>query len=198
MINSHIEQFSALLFDLDGTVANSMPAHNNAWLEVLGKDGKLVTHEILQEYAGMTSLKLVPKLNERFGLNLDPESLSHKKEMIFLEHLHEVTLIESVHEIIKAYSHKPMAIVSGGTRENVIRTLSILNISHHFSHLVCAGDTTRGKPHADPFLKAASLLNVDPTQCLVFEDAEPGIIGAKKAGMGVIKVGQDHQLTALF
>lgn len=193
-MNSEIEKYSALLFDLDGTVANSMPVHNRAWMEVFGKDAKFITHEILQEYAGMPSLKLVPKLNERFGLNYDAEILSEKKEKIFLENLHEVTLIEPVFEVIKKFSHKPMAIVSGGIRENVAHTLSLLKISHYFSHLVCAGETARGKPHADPFLKAASLLNVDPTQCLVFEDAEPGILGAKKAGMGVIRVGQDHQL----
>lgn len=194
-MNTVIDKYSALLFDLDGTIADSMPIHNRAWMEVLGEDAKHITNEILQSYAGMSSLKMVSLLNQRFGLKLDPELISHKKELLFLKNLHEVTLIESVFAVIKNFSHKPMAIVSGGTRENVSKTLTLLKLNSYFTHLVCAGETELGKPHPDPFLKAATLLMIDPAQCLVFEDAEPGIIGAKKAGMGVIRVGADHKLT---
>lgn len=196
-----INNFDALLFDLDGTIAHSMPIHNQAWIdglvELLGDRAKIITHDMLNGFAGISTLKTIEIFNERYGFNLDPQSFSHTKEQNFLNRLHEVTIIKNVYDVIKLYSSKPMAIVSGGPRNNVQKMLKHLQVENYFPCLVCAEDTILGKPHPDPFLKASELLNVQPSKCLVFEDGEAGIIGAQKAKMSVVKVHFDQTLEYL-
>jgi len=79
-------------------------------------------------------------------------------------------------------------VVSGGSRSTVSITLSVLGLTDLIEVLVCAGETPNGKPHPDPFLKAAHDLNVDPKKCLVFEDGDPGTNAAEAAGMRWIRV----------
>jgi HAD superfamily hydrolase (TIGR01509 family) len=83
-----------------------------------------------------------------------------------------------------------IAVVSGGSRSTVQKTLTILGILPYIEVLVCAGETPQGKPYADPFLKAAELLGVDPSKCVVFEDGVPGVKAAEAAGMDWIRVDQ--------
>ena len=82
----------------------------------------------------------------------------------------------------------PLAIASGGPRVIVQRSLEITGLRHLFSAVVTADDVKHGKPSPDMFLLAAQQLGVPPEQCLVFEDAEPGIQGALAAGMKVVRV----------
>jgi HAD superfamily hydrolase (TIGR01509 family) len=81
-------------------------------------------------------------------------------------------------------------VVSGGRRSTVSKTLEVLDIGSYLDVIVCAGETPRGKPHPDPFLKAATLLGVEPSECVVFEDGQPGVDGAIAAGMDWIRVDQ--------
>jgi HAD superfamily hydrolase (TIGR01509 family) len=178
----NLDRYSALLFDLDGTLANSMGLHNEAWIGTLRDRGHHITSEILQEYAGIQNPKTVSLFNQRFGWGLDAASVIADKEARFLKTLEQVKPIEAVLKIaLDNFEKRPLAIVS-----QTLRTLGIANL---FPVLVCAEDTEKGKPHPDPFLKAAELLNVDPKKCIVFEDGEAGIRGARAAGMGVVKVG---------
>ncbi len=114
-----IDNFSTLLFDLDGTLADSMALHNQAWLETLQEFGCPMTAEILQEYAGISNPKTVTIFNQRFGWKLDPQLIAQKKEQRFREIQHRLKPIESVWQIAKEYfQKKPMAIVSGGGSSN--------------------------------------------------------------------------------
>lgn len=175
-----------------------MPLHNQAWIETLKELGCAMTSEILFEYAGMTNNKIVEIFNQRFNWNLDAVSVVREKENRFLQSINQVTLIDPVVAIAKAYAGiKPMAIVSGGAPEMVRNILNTLNLDSYFPIKVCAGDTQRGKPSADPFLFAAEQLQVAPEKCLVFEDGDAGIAGAKLASMGIIKVQADFSLLIL-
>lgn len=195
---NYFTRFQALLFDLDGTLVDSMNLHNQAWISTLKDLNYEITSEILFEYAGITNHKIVEIFNQRFHWNLDANSVVREKENRFLESLDQVTPIESVVSIAKTYAGiKPMAIVSGGAPEMVLNILNALNLHAFFPVKVCAGDTTRGKPFADPFLSAAKQLHVAPEKCLVFEDGEAGIAGAKLASMSIIKVLPDHSLVIL-
>lgn len=154
--------------------------------------------EILFEYAGITNHKIIDIFNQKFHWNLDADSVVREKEKRFLKSLDQVKPIESVLSIAKAYiGVKPMAIVSGGAPEMVRCILTALNLDSYFPIKVCAGDTARGKPFADPFLLAAQQLHVAAENCLVFEDGAAGIAGAKLASMSVIKVQADHSLLIL-
>ena len=191
------ENYHAFLFDLDGTIADSMKVHNEAWISELKKYNLSMTHEILNSYAGVPSLQTVHIFNEKYGWDLDPEKFAHQKEEAFLNNLDKVTLVNPVYDIILKYSQVPMAIVSGGKRENVEKTLHLLKISQHFKITVTAEDTKLGKPHPEPFLKAANLLHIDPNRCLVFEDGLAGIKAAQAAQMDIVRVNLDQTFTFL-
>jgi HAD superfamily hydrolase (TIGR01509 family) len=186
-----LARYQALLFDLDGTLANSMGLHNEAWIGALKERGHAMTAQILQEYAGIQNPRTIELFNERFGWKLDAISVIADKEARFERNIAHVKPVEGVMAIAQKYrDEKKLAIVSGGHRELVKQILRALSAEDLFPVRVCAEDTKLGKPHPDPFLKAAELLGVKPEQCLVFEDGEAGIKGAKEAGMGVVRVGQ--------
>ncbi|MEO6829496.1 MAG: HAD family phosphatase, partial [Acidobacteriaceae bacterium] len=79
-------------------------------------------------------------------------------------------------------------VVSGSPRTSIIKTLKFLGIRDKFAEVIGAEDYERGKPHPEPFLLAAKRLNIPPSRCLVFEDADAGIESAKAAGMSWVKV----------
>jgi len=198
MKNLQIEHYDALLFDLDGTLADTMPLHNQAWISALKDLGYPMTPEILFEYAGVSTFKTAEIFNERFGWELNPQSFASEKDNRFLQNIHLVRPIEGVLKIAKQnFQRKPMAIVSGGSRLMIESILNTLQIGDLFPIRICAEDTLHGKPHPEPFLSAARLLKVKPEKCLVFEDGEPGIQGAKLSAMGVVKVGLNHELLFL-
>jgi len=107
-----------LIFDMDGTLADSMPIHFKAWKLTAEENGFKYTHKQFLETAGMPTLKIVPAINKELGLNLDPENFSRRKEELFLENIRDVKLIEPVADIVKEYYNKlPMAIGTGGKKE---------------------------------------------------------------------------------
>ena len=197
---NHIEQIilksKALLFDLDGTLADTMPIHNQAWIETLAKYNCMMTNEILLEYAGVPNHKTVEIFNRRFSWSLSPSDIAEQKEARVIQLLADVKPVQSVLEVVNRYHGKiPMAIVSGGSRELVEFILTKLGLLNQFSHLVTAESTNRGKPNPDPFLLAASKLKVHPTECLVFEDGQAGIQAARTAQMKIIFVDSNHHLS---
>ncbi len=196
-----IDSFSALLFDLDGTLIDTMPLHNQAWIETLQEFNCPMTDEILQEYAGVPTLKTVSLLNHRFQWNLDPALVTEKKEERARELAgsQSVRLIEPTLAIVKKYhGKKPMALVTGGARILVQPNLQKFDLEKYFPFTVCMDDTTRGKPHPDPFLLAAKKVNTAPENCLVFEDGAAGIAGAQACGMSVVQVLKDFKLAPLY
>lgn len=182
-------QFSAFLFDFDGTVADTMPAHFHAWNEALEVYGLELSHEQHQEWAGRPTREILKLLSERHRVHLPVEDFLKAKEKIYFGNLDQVKEIIPVVEIIQAsYGKIPMALVSGSRRKPIETTLEKLRMSHYFSLIVAAEDYQNGKPAPDCFLKAAKSLNVRPEECLAFEDADLGIRSALAAGMKVLKV----------
>ncbi len=186
-----VGDFHAYLFDLDGTVADTMPQHFIAWTEAVAVYGGSFPETLFYQLGGVPPLRVAELLNERFGYRFDPAVLVADKEARFLAGIADVKPIASVlAHVVEAYGRIPLAIVSGSPRDNVERTLAALGLSDRFDVTVCAEDYTQGKPHPEPFLKAAALLNVAPEDCLVFEDAEAGIAAADAAGMQWVRVPQ--------
>jgi beta-phosphoglucomutase-like phosphatase (HAD superfamily) len=179
----------ALLFDLDGTLADTMPIHLETWQRVLAERGVTLERERYLSMAGIPTRRILRTLSEELGVALDFEELVVRKEALFLEQAHRTAPIEPWFSIARDHvGKKPMAIVSGGIRRSVARTLELIGASTFFGTVVTAEDTEHGKPDPAPFLLAAALLGASPTQCLVFEDGDPGIQAAKSAGMQYIDV----------
>jgi HAD superfamily hydrolase (TIGR01509 family) len=181
--------FKAYLFDCDGTVADSMPPHYIAWKRALDEWGASFTQEQFYGWGGLPSDVVIEILNKEQGLHIPAAALAIRKEEFYYESLPDLKAVPEVLEhVLEAHGRIPTAIVSGSTRESVVASLTALGLLGYFDTLVCAGDYVHGKPSPEPFLMAAERLGVAPEHCLVFEDAQPGIEGAKAAGMGWVKV----------
>jgi HAD superfamily hydrolase (TIGR01509 family) len=190
--------FKAYLFDCDGTIVDSMPLHYVAWKKAVSEWNCEFPEELFYAWGGMPVSEIIATLNARQGLAMPVEEIMKHKEELYFESLHELKAVPEVLEHIKAsHGQIPFAVVSGGTRDSVTRSLETLGILDKFETLVCAGDYTKSKPDAEPFLIAAQRLGVKPEECLVFEDTEMGIQSAKAAGMGWVKIPQPWERVAV-
>ncbi len=183
--------FDAVIFDCDGTLVDSMPAHFEAWCEALSiyGAGGIFKEDVFFAMGGRPTMDIVVELNDEYNLKLDPVAVAMAKREAFLKRLPLVTLIDEVAAFAESLRGKvPMAIATGGSRMVIEKTLQIVGISDWFDEVVTADDVVDGKPAPDIFLKAAKLLGVDPTKCLALEDAPAGILAAQRAGMQVIAI----------
>lgn len=175
-----------LIFDCDGTLADTMPVHFRAWQRVLGSVGIPFGEERFYQLGGVPTEKIVRIIGDETGVPLTDEQvqqLTHGKESAFVEMLDTVTVIEPVRVIAEQHRGKlPMAVASGGYRAVIEKTVRFVGMFDWFDAMVCAEDTTRHKPEPDVFLEAARRLNVDPTKCVVFEDTDIGLEAARRAG----------------
>jgi HAD superfamily hydrolase (TIGR01509 family) len=181
--------FKAYLFDCDGTIADSMPLHFVAWGMALAEWSCSFSEDQFYAWGGRPVDEIVQALNEAQNLHMPVDQVSKRKEALYRELLHELQGVPEVLEHIEhSYGKIPFAVVSGSPRESVEASLEVLGILDRFEVLVCQGEYAHGKPDPEPFLKAAQLLSVGPQDCLVFEDADPGITAAKAAGMQWVKI----------
>ncbi len=181
--------FKAYLFDLDGTIADTMPIHLTTWQQAVGEQGGQFPEDLFYALGGVPLPRTVEILNERFGYTMDPVATAHRKEQLYLQNMDHVTPIASVlAHVERSHGTIPFAIVSGSPHATIVETLRVLGLTDHFPVLVGAEDYTHGKPHPEPFLTAARLLHVAPQDCLVFEDADAGIASAQAAGMHWVRV----------
>lgn len=183
--------FDAVVFDCDGTLVDSMPAHFEAWCDALSVHGAggIFKEDVFFAMGGRPTLDIVVELNDEYDLKLDPEAVALAKRESFLKRMSSVTLIEEVAAFAESLRGKmPLAIATGGTRMVIEKTLKSVGVSDWFDEVVTADDVTEGKPSPEIFLKAAMLLGVDPARCLVLEDAPAGILAAQRAGMQVIAI----------
>lgn len=183
--------YKALIFDLDGTLADSMPVHFKAWCRALEDNGApgVFPEDVFYAMGGRPTRDIVEIINGEQNLHLNPDRVALSKKKHFLRELETVGLIKEVAAIAEENRGKvPMAVASGGSREVVEKTLQLLNISDWFDEVVSSSEVENGKPAPDIFLEAASRLGVAPETCVVFEDGRAGIIGAREAGMEVVVV----------
>ena len=176
--------FEAYIFDCDGTLADTMPLHYQAWLAALKEYACEFPEALFYELGGVPTDKIVEILNERHGCSMPVRETAIHKDELFVQMIPQTLPIEPVVELVHQYYRaKPLAVASGGTREIVTKILSALGILKKFDAVITTEDYRHGKPAPDPFLEAARRLGVPPERCLVFEDTTAGIAAAKAAGM---------------
>ena len=189
--------YDGFIFDCDGTLADSMPIHYRAWTESLtdklGRPSTEFTEKLFYHFGGMPAREIVMRLNKDFGWGLDPEKTAHEKEEHFLTMLNLVGPVpETIAALHSLGKEAKIAVASGGLTSIVRDTLHFIGLEvgpdHYVKQLIGSDQVAHGKPHPELFLKAAEKIGVGPGRCLVFEDAEPGFVAAKAAGMTWIDV----------
>jgi len=181
--------FRAYLFDCDGTIADSMPLHYNAWKAALADWNCEYPEDVFYSWGGKPVRKIIEDLNMINGLQMPVEDVATRKEGLYLAQLPQLKAIPEVLEHIEAeHGRIPFAVVSGSTRDSVVGSLSVLGLLDKFGTIVSAEDYKRCKPAPDGYLLAAERLGVAPADCLVFEDTEMGVEAATAAGMASVKV----------
>lgn len=192
---SHIK---GLIFDLDGTLADTMPMHIESWMKAGEQHGVLITEKMIHDYAGVPTVQVIEIFNKEFEWNLDPYDFREAKNTIYLD-LKAARGIEAITEVVQIAdryrSVYPLSVGTGSTRENAESALKALNISQWFMGLVSADDVTMHKPHPQTYLRCAEIMEVPPHTCHVFEDSPVGIQAALDAGMTAtnIQTGEEFQ-----
>lgn len=178
-----------LIFDCDGTLADTMPAHFRAWTATLQRHGITFSERRFYELGGVPSYRIIAQLSQEQGIRVDPLEVAHEKELAFLAFIDAVQPVPTVVEIARGHrGQMPMAVASGGLRNVIERILQTLKIRDWFDAVVTAEDTERHKPEPDVFLEAARRLGVPPETCVVYEDTDIGLEAARRAGMRGIDV----------
>lgn len=182
-------EFAAYLFDLDGTVADTMPLHLVSWQKAVAEQGGEFPEALFYALGGVPLPRTVEILNETFGYTMDPAAVADRKEQLYLASMETVAPVASVlAHVERSFGSIPFAIVSGSPHATIAHTLKLLGLLDRFPVIVGAEDYAKGKPDPEPFLTAARLLGVAPERCLVFEDADAGIAAAEAAGMQWVRV----------
>jgi HAD superfamily hydrolase (TIGR01509 family) len=181
------------IFDLDGTLADTMPVHFDVWQIMARRYGLTFPEERFYALGGVPTPRIAAMLIAEAGLALDPVALAAEKEQTYVDGLLAGALsvrpIEPVIAIARARRGEgAMAIASGSSRRLVTHTLGALGIADWFGAVVAAEDTTRHKPEPDVFLEAARRLGVAPARCTAYEDTDLGLESARRAGMIAVDV----------
>lgn len=175
-----------LIFDLDGTLADTMPLHFQGWLTACRKFGAEIDTAFLRKHTGspgwMIAGEIIKQCN--LGETVTVDDILNEKLSLFFRDQHVVKAIDPVVDIVKKYHGLlPMSVGTGGHREAVERTLQITGLKKYFDIIVTANDVSNFKPHPETFLRCAELMNVEPRFVEVFEDGDLGIEAAIAAGM---------------
>lgn len=188
----------AFIFDLNGTMINDMPYHTKAWHNLLNFElgGNFTYEEVKPQMYGKNPEVLVRMFGpDRFTVK-EMNRLSLEKEKKYQqEFLPYLELLPGLNNLLEAAYKKgiPMAIGSAAIPFNIDFVLDNLNIRHYFKAIVSADDVVLSKPHPETFLKAAQLLDVDPKDCIVFEDVPKGAEAANNAGMKAVILTTTHE-----
>jgi beta-phosphoglucomutase-like phosphatase (HAD superfamily) len=185
------EGTKGLIFDLDGTLADTMPLHLKAWKIACQEFGIIMTDDFLKSFTGTPGRKIAEALVRYHGLenSVDTQQIAKRKHDLFDDMQPLVTIIKPVADIVNDYyGQMPMAIGTGGQRDTVERTLEVIGMKEFFYPIITADDVTNYKPDPETFIRCAELMKINPYDIEVFEDGDLGIEAARSAGMHPVDV----------
>jgi beta-phosphoglucomutase family hydrolase len=180
-----------LIFDCDGTLADTMPIHWKAWQVVATRYRLKFSEERFYSLGGVPSRDILKMLAEEQGISLDHLAAAKEKENEYLQIFSDAQPIHVVVDVAREYHGKiPLAVASGGTKTVIELVLQRLGIRPLFDAVVTSEDVIRQKPAPDIFLEAARRINVPATACRAYEDTDLGLAAIRAAGMEAIDVRQ--------
>ncbi|MGV8139282.1 MAG: HAD-IA family hydrolase [Mangrovibacterium sp.] len=183
-------QAKALIFDLDGTLSDSLPVHLDTWNKVCAHYHCHFDPLIMVEMTGAPTIDFARRVIAENNLkDVDPEEMVRMKQQSFWDSAHLLKPYPMIVDLVyKYHGILPMAVGTGASRRSAMVQLEQLRLTSYFTAIVSADDVTVHKPEPHTFLKCAELMGVKPTLCHVFEDGDLGLRAAKAAGMFVTDV----------
>ena len=180
----------AVIFDMDGIIVDTEPLSQEVDELIFQKEFNITVGDTYFETVGIKEVDAMQFYINHFGLDINAEDLVRKKRAVYIELLKEkASPIQGSVELINSIKRRyRLALASSATVEYVRTVLKKLTIEDAFEVIVTGDDVTNGKPDPEIYLLAASKLGLDPSKCLVLEDAEKGVKAAKNAGMKCIAV----------
>jgi beta-phosphoglucomutase-like phosphatase (HAD superfamily) len=187
--NNHASSPRGIIFDCDGTLADTMPMHWRAWKAVAARHGFQFPQARFYALGGVPSRDILKMLSAEQGLALDPLAIAREKEAVYLPLIAQVEPINTVVGVAREnYGRIPLAVASGGTRAIIEQVLGHLGIFHLFEAIVTSEDVVNQKPAPDIFLEAARRIGVPPQFCRAYEDTDLGMQAIRAAGMEAVDV----------
>lgn len=183
------KDIKALIFDMDGTLVDTLPAHYEAWLKASEEFEVSFSMEYFQALTGRPATELGKDIVKEFNLPISSVELVRRKEALIKEQFHKVKVFEPILEVIKHFHGiLPMSVGTGARKEMAESILEATQLKKYFDIVVTSDDVKNYKPHPETFMRSVEHFGVEPKNCLVFEDGHLGIEAAKTGGMMVIDV----------
>jgi beta-phosphoglucomutase-like phosphatase (HAD superfamily) len=187
--NQHSPFPRGIIFDCDGTLADTMPLHWRAWQVIAKRHGFSLPEERFYSLGGVPSRDILRVLSTEQGVPLDPLAVAREKEAVYLPLIAQVEPINTVVGVAREnYGKIPLAVASGGTKSIIEQVLEHLGIRDLFQAIVTSEDIVNQKPAPDILLEAARRLGVPPQFCRAYEDTDLGMKAIRAAGMEAVDV----------
>jgi beta-phosphoglucomutase len=191
-------KIAAVIFDLDGVLADTIDLHYRSWQQVADDEGIPFDKSQYEQILGMNREDSVNRLlGDRVVSSALRQDMLQRKNNYYLdlvESLDRSQLLPGVADLLSELGQQKIRIALGSSSKNAELVLQRLGIRHLFEQVADGHSVDNAKPAPDVFLKAATLLDVPPENCLVIEDAAAGVAAAIAAGMKVVGVGPESRL----
>jgi|TARA_B110000914_G_C15512188_1_gene471410 beta-phosphoglucomutase len=182
---------TGIIFDMDGTMVDSLPYHHEAWKIFFNENKVENFSEKLKDYKGGGTLDLMKAVyGDRYSLK-ELKKMSDEKEMIFRRiYKGKIKPIKGFKNFLIDIKSKNILVglASNAIRKNVSMIINELEIYDHFDSIICGDEVINGKPNPEMFNETINRFNIDKSECLIFEDSLEGILAAKNSGIKVIGI----------
>lgn len=187
-------RIEGIVFDLDGTLADTEPLHIDTWLVILNNLGLKLDESWMHQWIGLSDRLVAEHVCEQYLKGQSVEGLQHLKQQTYRNRaITEVKLFDQVEDYLHEITQfVPIALATNSSQEDVSAVFQATNLQRHLKVIVTANDVTNLKPHPEPYQSASFKMGLQPSLCFALEDSPAGIHSAKSAGLFAIGVENSH------
>lgn len=187
-------RIEGIVFDLDGTLADTEPLHIDTWLVILNNLGLKFDESWMHQWIGLSDRLVAEHVCEQYLKGQSVEGLQQLKQQTYRNRaITEVKLFDQVEDYLHEITQfVPIALATNSSQDDVSAVFQATNLQRHLKVIVTANDVTNLKPHPEPYQSASFKLGLEPSLCFALEDSPAGIHSAKSAGLFAIGVENSH------